>query len=162
MIKKFIANIVINIHRKTPVFRGKQYLVRLLERVIGAINLKTKDGIFLKTQITSSMDLSYLQEGGHDLIRNQINSLEDGDFFIDIGANSGYFSILASKKVKEKGIVLSFEPSQREYAKLLANISNNNCTNVTPINIALGEISNLNSINIAKEHTGLNQIIINI
>ena len=107
------------------------------------------------------MDLSYLEEGGHDLIRKYINLLNCGDIYIDIGANSGYFSIIASKKVKDAGKVFSFEPSHREYSKLLANIKRNQCTNITPINLALGDNLNLTSINIAKEHTGLNKIMVN-
>ncbi len=37
--------------------------------------------------------------------------LQEGDVFLDLGANIGYFSMLASSIVKENGKVIAFEPN---------------------------------------------------
>jgi|SRR3989344_1060277 len=37
--------------------------------------------------------------------------LKPGDVFIDIGANFGFFSLLACKKMKNSGLVIAIEPS---------------------------------------------------
>lgn len=55
--------------------------------------------------------------------------LKPGDVFLDIGANVGYFSLLASSIVGAQGKVLAFEPNpdnvQLIYASLLHNRSAN-------------------------------------
>ena len=42
------------------------------------------------------------------VIRRELN---EGEIFLDLGANIGYFSMLASSIVKNKGKVLAFEPN---------------------------------------------------
>jgi FkbM family methyltransferase len=48
--------------------------------------------------------------------------LDAGETAIDIGANIGQMSSLMSRKVGEKGKVLSFEPHPKVFAELAANI----------------------------------------
>jgi len=57
--------------------------------------------------------------------------LRDGDLFVDIGAHVGYFSILASKLVGEKGQVVSFEPEEANFEHLQSNMALNNLSNIT-------------------------------
>ncbi len=40
-----------------------------------------------------------------------LNDLREGDVFVDIGANSGYFSVLAALRVGTSGRVYAFEPN---------------------------------------------------
>ena len=42
---------------------------------------------------------------------NAVLALGEGDVFVDIGANSGYFSVLAALKVGAPGRVFAFEPN---------------------------------------------------
>jgi FkbM family methyltransferase len=58
---------------------------------------------------------------------------------VDLGANIGYYTILASGKVGGTGRVYSFEPDPRAYAYLLRNIEINRCTNVEPMQFAVGD-----------------------
>lgn len=67
-----------------------------------------------------------------------INSLNQGDVVLDIGANIGYYSILASKLVGKKGKVYAFEPDPQNIKLLYKNIKLNNCSNVIVIEAALG------------------------
>lgn len=67
---------------------------------------------------------------GEDIV-SSLKLLEEGDLFIDVGAHVGYFSMIASKLVKESGSVISFEPNKSNRKSLFKNISINNCKNVT-------------------------------
>jgi FkbM family methyltransferase len=51
---------------------------------------------------------------------------------IDVGANIGYYTLLAAKLIGEKGKVFAFEPEPRNYALLLRNIELNGYKNVIP------------------------------
>ena len=63
--------------------------------------------------------------------------LEPGDTFIDVGANSGFFTLLASTRVGPGGRVLAFEPVPAMQKRLLENIALNEVDNVTVHNVAL-------------------------
>jgi FkbM family methyltransferase len=57
---------------------------------------------------------------------------------LDIGAHHGLYTLLASRRVGPSGRVTAFEPSPREYRKLLRHLRLNRCVNVRPLNCALG------------------------
>ena len=56
--------------------------------------------------------------------------VKKGDVILDMGANIGYFTLLAAKLVGKKGKVYSFEPEPRNYHYLKKNIELNKYTNV--------------------------------
>lgn len=62
--------------------------------------------------------------------------LRRGMTFLDLGANLGYFTILASQRVGDEGRVYAFEPGPENYRFLLKNIQLNGCRNVRPLNVA--------------------------
>lgn len=66
-------------------------------------------------------------------------NLQPGQTFLDVGANIGYFSLLASQIVGEKGKVFSFEPEPRNVGFLTKNIELNNFTQTVVIPQAVGE-----------------------
>jgi FkbM family methyltransferase len=57
--------------------------------------------------------------------------LEKGDVFIDVGANIGLYTLLASEAVGANGRVFSFEPSDWARSRLSENIQLNRCGNVS-------------------------------
>jgi FkbM family methyltransferase len=57
---------------------------------------------------------------------------------VDIGANIGYFTILAARIVGEKGKVLAIEPDPHNFALLSKSICANGLRNVVALNMALG------------------------
>lgn len=66
-----------------------------------------------------------------------INNLKEGDVFVDVGANIGYFSMLAAQQ--KAGKVLAIEPIPKTYNMLNMNIKHNLFDNIIePFNIALG------------------------
>lgn len=57
--------------------------------------------------------------------------LRPGDVFVDIGANVGYFTLLAARAVTAAGHVIAFEPLPATVSKLRRNIDANALGNVT-------------------------------
>ena len=51
--------------------------------------------------------------------------MPEGGTFVDVGANTGYYSFIASKKVGAKGRVISLEPNPVMYNRLMYNLSLN-------------------------------------
>jgi FkbM family methyltransferase len=58
-------------------------------------------------------------------------NLKKGDTFIDIGANIGFFSLLACVSVGPEGKVVAFEPIKRIADQFLSSISKNKISNIT-------------------------------
>jgi FkbM family methyltransferase len=56
--------------------------------------------------------------------------LAPGAVFVDLGANEGYFTVLASRLVGPLGIVIAVEPQSRLQSVITANVEANNCRNV--------------------------------
>jgi FkbM family methyltransferase len=57
-------------------------------------------------------------------------NLREGDVFIDVGANIGYFSLLASQRVGASGRILAFEPVPSIASAMQINLNLNNVQNV--------------------------------
>lgn len=58
---------------------------------------------------------------------------------VDVGANIGYYTVLASKLVGLGGRVWAFEPAQGNYADLLKNIKLNSLENIVAIQKAVSD-----------------------
>lgn len=63
--------------------------------------------------------------------------LKPGDTVIDVGANIGCFSMLASSLVGPTGRVIALEPELSTFEQLRKNIALNQAENVTPLRLAL-------------------------
>jgi len=75
----------------------------------------------------------------------------EGMIVIDIGANIGYYTLLAAKAVGNNGRVFCFEPEPSNYALLLKNIKENNHGNVTPVKKAVTNTTGVVKLFISKE-----------
>jgi FkbM family methyltransferase len=76
-------------------------------------------------------------------------NLNEGDTFVDVGANVGIFSIIASEIVGVQGKVISFEPTPTSFNRLKENISLNGSNNVECRNIALSDRKGIMDFNIS-------------
>jgi FkbM family methyltransferase len=65
--------------------------------------------------------------------------LRPGDVFIDVGANIGYFSLLASRRVGQTGKVVALEASPEIFKHLNRNLALSKCTNVRALNLAVSD-----------------------
>jgi FkbM family methyltransferase len=60
-------------------------------------------------------------------------AMAPGDCFIDIGANLGLFTMVASRRLGPEGRVVAFEPNHTTFADLAGNLAANACTNVVTV-----------------------------
>jgi FkbM family methyltransferase len=63
--------------------------------------------------------------------------LSPGQTMLDVGANFGYFSVLAADKVGPGGRVFAFEPDPRNILRLSTNVELNNARNISLVPLAL-------------------------
>ena len=62
---------------------------------------------------------------------------QPGDIVVDIGANLGRYTVIAAKKVRTEGSVISIEANPAIFGLLTKNIQLNALTNVIPLNYAV-------------------------
>jgi FkbM family methyltransferase len=63
--------------------------------------------------------------------------VQKGDVVFDVGAHTGYYTLLVSRLVGSKGKVYSFEPVARNIEYLKKHIKLNNCNNIEIIKAAI-------------------------
>ncbi len=67
------------------------------------------------------------------------NQLKSGDVFVDIGANIGVHSLIASQILSEQGKVISFEASKKNYMRLQEHIQLNHAQNIEAHHVAIAD-----------------------
>jgi len=68
-----------------------------------------------------------------------IKNLKLGETFMDIGANNGYYTVLAADLVGPSGKIISIEPNPNAFRRLMHNVKFNNLSNVVTLNVALSD-----------------------
>ncbi len=81
-------------------------------------------------------------------------TVKKGNTVVDLGANIGYFSLLAARLVGENGKVYSFEPEPRNFSYLKKNIEINNYNNVTANQKAVSDRKGTTKLFICPYDTG--------
>lgn len=89
----------------------------------------------------SSIGKSIIDEKKYEyhVTKSIINFLKPNMTFVDIGANIGYFSLLAAKITGTSGKVFSFEPSQFNCRLLYKNATLNNFDNIEIFPVAVAD-----------------------
>lgn len=87
------------------------------------------------------------------------DNLKKGDTFLDLGANIGYFTLLAARIVGREGKVHSFEPYPPARGQLSGNVTLNRVTNVMIHPEALSNRDGRVSFYVSKGDTSLNNMI---
>ncbi|MFZ4083413.1 MAG: FkbM family methyltransferase [Pirellula sp.] len=105
------------------------------------ISVKMKDGFAMHLDLRDWVDSHLFAKGEHEPDVGTIikKVLRPGDHFLDVGANIGYFTILASRIVGVNGRVTSFEPSKSIFARLSRNVALNKLENVDLHNSAVSD-----------------------
>lgn len=79
--------------------------------------------------------------------------LRPGDTFVDIGANLGYFTLLAARCVGDQGSVIAFEPSPENCRLLHRSLSQNGFKNVQIFEKAIAEAAQCVSFSSGLPHS---------
>lgn len=158
-----LGNLLLALRHRLPDFPGRQRLLALCDRAGGPFVASTREGIRLQVFASSFMDALYFDPKSSSssdsaILAAEIARLREGALFIDIGANIGYYSLLAARQIGPAGLVLSFEPSPREFSRLLRNIALNGSDNIVTFSLALGAHPGVLDLHVAPTHTGLNTL----
>src|SRR5262245_20929132 len=85
--------------------------------------------------------------------------LHPGMTFVDVGANDGYYTLFAARRVGSTGRVVAVEPSSRERVNLKHNITRNRLGNVAVVPAALGSACGVADLHLAQgKHSGHNTL----
>jgi len=143
-------------NRFWPFSLGKEVPNRLLARaanlgIVRPIWFEFRPGLWMQLDIRELVQETLLLEGIWEpkTTRYLCASLGAGAVFLDIGANAGYFSLLASRCVGESGKVLAVEPNPAMAKQLSQNKERNGLTN-----IAIAEVACSDSIEVRNLYVG--------
>ncbi|MFH1671324.1 MAG: FkbM family methyltransferase [Candidatus Portnoybacteria bacterium] len=114
------------------------------------INVREKDPEMRKTFRTYAFDRIH-EESTTNLFKKTIKK---GDVVVDLGANIGYFTLLAAKLAGKEGKVYSFEPEPRNYNYLLKNIGLNGYKNILAMQKAVSDRNGTTKLYVCPYDTG--------
>lgn len=121
---------------KAPHHPGKGRLIRALLRLFDGRRLPSVYGPQMTVRARDATNrfalLGTLAEDYRD-VHAEILGLAPGECFVDIGANLGLFTMVASRHLGSEGRVIAFEPNQKTFADLAGNLAANGCTNVVTL-----------------------------
>ncbi len=120
---------------------------RLLATV-GRFHTVDVAGVTMRLDLGEMHDAMMLRELRRDALYERPTSLclleriKTEDVFIDVGANNGWFSLLAATRMRKPGAVYAFEPASAAYARLKTNIQLNGFDNIVrPSPLAISSAS---------------------
>ena len=88
-----------------------------------------------------------------------LQMLEPGQVFVDVGANIGYFSLLAAHRVGATGAVMAFEPDPGNHALLVRSATANGFSQVIHAELAgLAECDGEATLYLSEDNLGDHQI----
>jgi FkbM family methyltransferase len=88
-----------------------------------------------------------------------LSFLGPGAVFVDVGANIGYFSVIAARLVGASGAVFAFEPGRDNFALLRDNLELNDCRHtVTAVEAGLALAPGRGRLYLSADNAGDHQI----
>ena len=115
------------------------------------IETKTGFRIFCRGDKGSiEMDLVMSRDYEPEISQYILDNINNTEYFLDIGANIGFYSLLISK-INPDIKIISFEPVKETFSRFVKNIEENQFTNITPHNIGLANENKKSEIFLDKE-----------
>jgi len=125
--------------------------------------------VFVKNIQDSKMVVNLNDEGlARDLVLSNIREpfstetmrkeLRKGNVVIDIGANIGYYALMESRLVGNKGKIYAIEPVPKNFKLLSYNVKLNNYKNIKLFNLAIGEKRKKEKMHISTHHNRCSMI----
>ena len=138
-------------------------LALLMKKLLRVQRLATEaQGIKLWVDPASNFGIRILREDNYEAGLSAAFSelLKPGDTFVDVGANEGWFSLLAAKLVGPSGRVLACEPQERLWPVIAKNIALNRLSNIRLLPFACSDCAGKHnmhlypSLNSGSSHMG--------
>jgi FkbM family methyltransferase len=138
-----IAQLVRRINKLNPTTYGHHRLARLPRR----LNAEAMDGIYevhdgvvmelsMKDYVEWAIYYNAFEPCCTRIVRHH---LYPGSVFLDIGANVGYYSLMASRRVMPGGRIFAFEPNPRTAEKFRRNVALSGAAGIELFNVALSD-----------------------
>jgi FkbM family methyltransferase len=139
MLNRIASDLLAWFLRRCPIEGFRWRLLRLGLRLAQTLPPETvrtvtmRDGFRMRVRVGDHLGRHVYVRGEYEEATGQVikTLLKPGDTFVDIGANVGYFTLLASDAVGPTGRVFAFEPVPTTREALLTNVQLNDAENVT-------------------------------
>jgi FkbM family methyltransferase len=119
------------------------------------------DGLQIKGGVDSWTILNQLSQGTFEPFERDlfVGALQPGMVVLDVGANVGYYTLLAAREVQPEGVVYAFEPHPRTCRSLRDNLALNAFHNVRTFDVAVSDRSDERTLYMSERasHTGLHR-----
>jgi len=160
--KRWVRPILIPIVRPFIRYAPHEYVRRIVWRHLVGPFLQSADKPFVVTTIFGAA----ISGNTRDFIQRRIyyfgvwepnltaflrGRLREGDVFVDVGANIGYFTLLASRVVGRASKVIAIEASPTIFSKLLDNLKRNRAANVEAINVAASDCEGMAKVFLSSD-----------
>jgi len=137
--------------------RGKYRLYKMLAQAGKTLRGTTPAGVALAFR-PDDITCYYFFRGDYESsLAKLIQALPVDGVFVDVGANVGNFSVLASRAVGAAGLVAAFEPNPETYARLIHHIALNRAGAVVPFHSAVGATPGTAEM-VCTENSGLSHL----
>jgi FkbM family methyltransferase len=120
----------------SPLPRGKYWLLR---RSAGFLVAPVDDGLWVRVSGVSGFEWKALRRQPGERVTADLfrKLLRPGATVLDVGANVGYYALLAAREVGPDGRVIAFEATPAVAARLAENVKLNALGNVTVVHAAV-------------------------
>ncbi len=108
--------------------------------------------------VSGQLALGVYENFESDFFRSQI---KEGMTIVDLGANIGYYTLIAAQHTGAGGKVLAYEPEPENYALLVKNIKSNGLIHVTPIKTAISNSSGTQKLYLTEDNKGTHSLVDN-
>ncbi|MEC4985903.1 MAG: FkbM family methyltransferase [Oscillatoria sp. PMC 1068.18] len=133
------------LHRQTAGFLMNlrpEFVASSLKKMLGfqRTNVTTNDGTFY-VDISSCLGYQLFKDGVYESGMREVlkTYLHPGNICVELGANEGYFTAIASNLVGNQGKIIAVEPQERLQPILRENLRLNNCENVIISQVAVSD-----------------------
>jgi FkbM family methyltransferase len=151
-----LEELMLKLIKQFPIRKGKERIVDYFRKFL-SLSEGTMRQAIIDNNVPIFVDIferiqSYMYFIGeyerHET-RKFIHCVKPEDVVLDLGANIGYFSLIASKLVGEKGHIFSFEASPKVYELLCKNCSLSN-KNISHFNLAVADKEGILRFNLPR------------
>jgi FkbM family methyltransferase len=137
-----------------PIRRGnleRYFAYPLAKRTKGCFVAPMKNGLVMELEPTDLVQGVILVSGSWEPNVTAVMEalLRPGDTFADVGANVGYYTLLAAPLVGDAGTVYAFEASASTYKHLCQNLLRNRLDRVGAVNVAVGRVRGTATVHVA-------------
>lgn len=123
----------------------------------GTICEKVKDVYIYVNSNDLAIGKNIIENGIYEPYETELilNAVKEGDTFVDVGANIGYYSLLVASRIGQNGKVYSFEPVPDNYSLFEKSIKKNGFKNIKVFKNAVSDKGGENvKIYLDKENLG--------